>query len=192
MTAHVLQTLRLVLRPWRESDYEPFAAMNADPDVRKYFPSRLTMAESDAEADRIRAHFDQHGYGYFAVELPGIDDFIGIAGLAHARYPLPGLGTAWVDIGWRFARPYWSKGFAQESARAVVDFAFRDLKLPEVVAFTVPNNRRSRKVMDRLGMVHHAADDFLHPQIPADHAMAQHVLYRLDHDRWWAQTHQPG
>jgi RimJ/RimL family protein N-acetyltransferase len=192
MTAHTLQTLRLILRPWRTQDLNAFANLNADPDVRKYFPTVLDRVQSDAEAERIQAHFAQYGYGYFAVEAPGVADFIGMIGLAQARYELPGFGMNWIDIGWRLARPYWSQGYALEGARAVVDYAFRDIKLQEIIAFTTPNNRRSRKLMERLGMTHHPFDDFLHPALPGTHEKARHVLYRLDYERWWAQAHHSG
>ncbi len=183
---HTLTTLRLVLRDWRDCDLEHYAALNADADVRKHFGSLLTRAESDAEAARIRAHFAAREYGYFAVEVPGITDFIGFVGLMHGRYDIPGFGLNWVDLGWRLARPFWGRGYATEAAQAVTDFAFRELKLPELTAHTVPGNKRSRRIMERLGMTHTGSDDFNHPYFEEGHPLKPHVLYRLTPDQHYA------
>jgi RimJ/RimL family protein N-acetyltransferase len=181
MSQH-LSTLRLILREWRDSDLEPFAALNADPEVMKHFPSILTPAQSAAGVARIRAHFAAHGYGLFAVEAPGVADFIGFIGLAKGDFELPGFGAGWVEIAWRLARPYWGHGYAIEGAQAVVDYAFRERKLYTLVAMTTPANRRSRKVMERLRMTRNPAHDFDHPKVPDDSSMKRHVLYRLsDH-----------
>jgi RimJ/RimL family protein N-acetyltransferase len=183
---HTLTTLRLVLRDWRDSDLDAYAALNADPDVRKHFGSALTPAQSDEEASRIRAHFAARDYGYFAVEVPGIADFIGFVGLMHGRYDIPGFGLNWIDLGWRLARPHWGRGYAGEAAQAVTDFAFRELKLPELTAHTVPGNKRSRRVMERLGMTHDARDDFDHPHIADGHPLKPHLLYRLNPEQHYA------
>lgn len=176
---HHLSTLRLVLREWRDSDLEPYAKLNSDPDVRKHFGTLLSAADSNAEAGRIRQHFAAHGFGFYAVEVPGVADFIGFNGIQRGSFDLPRLGTDWHEIGWRYARSAWGHGYAIEGAQAVVDYAFRELKLPEIVAFTTDANRRSRKVMERLGMTHDPADDFDVPTLPADSPYRHHVLYRL-------------
>jgi RimJ/RimL family protein N-acetyltransferase len=179
---HHLSTLRLILREWRDSDFAAFAALNADPEVRKHFPGTLTAAQSDADARRIQAHFATHGYGFFAVEVPGVADFIGFIGLEKGDFEIPGFGTDWTEIGWRLARPYWGHGYAIEGAQAVVDHAFRELKLYTLIAMTVPGNRRSRKVMERLKMTRNPAHDFNHPHIAEGDPLQKHVLYRLaDH-----------
>jgi ribosomal-protein-alanine N-acetyltransferase len=179
-----LQTLRLVLRPWRDDDRAAFAAMNADPEVMKHFHATLTPAQSDEAADRMCAHIAEHGWGFWAVEVPGVAPFVGIVGLMSQRFALPGGETDWVEIGWRLARPHWGHGYAQEAAHASVDFAFRALKRPDIVAFTVPENRRSRRVMDRLGMVHDPQGDFDHPMVPETSPKRRHVLYRLTRAHW--------
>lgn len=143
----------------------------------KYFPRLLSSAESDGLATRIEAHFTDHGFGVWSVELPGIAPFIGYVGLSiptfEARF------TPCVEIGWRLARSYWGNGFATEGAREVLRFGFSHLELREVVSFTVPANLRSCRVMERLGMHRSPADDFDHPQLPEGHALRRHVLYRL-------------
>lgn len=172
-----LTTARLRLRPWREADLAAFAAINADPVVMEHFPSVLERASSDALAERIAGHFDRHGYGLWAVEVPDIAAFIGFVGLAIPRFTAP--FTPCVEVGWRLARGHWGRGYATEGARAAVDFGFRQAGLEEVVSFTVPANRRSLAVMERLGMTSEACEDFDHPVLPPGHPLRRHRLYRL-------------
>ena len=173
MTLPTLASERLVLRPWRDDDAEPFAAMSADPEVMEHYPSVLGRAEADATIARIRAHFARESFGLWALEVPGVAPFVGFTGLAR-----PGFMPV-VEVGWRLARPYWGRGYATEAARAAVAFGFADLALDEIVAFVVPANRRSQAVMDRLGMARDPEADFEHPAIPTGHRLRQHWLYRL-------------
>ena len=172
-----LLTERLILRPWRESDREPFALMNADPVVMEFFQACLSRAESDLAVDRVEAHFRQHGFGVFAVELRSEQTFIGFTGLSVPRFEAH--FTPCVEIGWRLAKEYWGKGLATEAARAAIKYGFETVGLDEIVSFTVPANVRSRNVMEKLGMTHDPADDFDHPAIPDGHPLRRHVLYRL-------------
>ena len=169
-------TPRLLLRPWRDEDFEPFRALNADPQVREFFPGTLSAAQSDTEAARIRQHQAERGFTFWAVELPGIAPFIGITGLV-----VPGFTahfTPCVEIGWRIAKDYWGQGYATEAANAALDFGFSQFGLAEIVALTVPANTRSRRVMEKLGMTHDEADDFDHPRLEPGHSLRRHVLYR--------------
>lgn len=177
-----IETGRLILRPWREADQAPFAALNADPEVMRHFPRLLTREESDALADRIMTRMVERGWGSFAVEVKGGDPFIGFVGPNVPSYEIP-CGPC-VEVGWRLARTAWGRGYATEAARAAVGFAFERLGLAEVVSFTVPGNTRSRAVMERLGMTRDPADDFDHPLIAAGHPLCRHVLYRLGADAW--------
>jgi len=171
-----LQTERLRLRRWRAEDSEPFAALNADPRVTEYLPA-WTRQESDAALVRNEAHFDEHGFGFWAVEIPGVTPFAGFVGLA-----VPGVQahfTPCVEVGWRLAAAHWGFGYASEAARAALRFGFDSLKLEEIVAYTVPANQRSRNVMQRLGMSRNPADDFDYPGLPLEHPLRRHVLYRI-------------
>jgi RimJ/RimL family protein N-acetyltransferase len=171
-----IRTERLLLRRWVPGDRESFAAINADPIVMEHFSSVLSRAESDALADRIDAHFDRHGFGLWALEIPGVVPFAGFVGLS-----VPGFEahfTPCVEIGWRLAADQWRRGYATEAARAVLAFGFDTIGLDEIVSFTVPENVRSRKVMERIGMSHDAADDFDHPGLPGSDPFRRHVLYR--------------
>ena len=172
-----LRTDRLLLRRWRDEDRAPFAALTADPEVQRYFPAPLTRAEADAFVDQIDAEHEQRGWGLWALEIAGTGEFIGYTGLE-----IPGFEehfTPAVEIGWRIARPAGGHGYVTEAARAALDFGFGELGLGEIVSFTVPANRRSRAVMERLGMTHDPAEDFGHPGLPEGHPLRLHVLYRL-------------
>ncbi|EDP63730.1 GCN5-related N-acetyltransferase [alpha proteobacterium BAL199] len=179
-----IQTDRLILRAWRDSDFAPFATLNADPEVMQHFPWLLTRAESDDVAGRIVARMAERGWGWYAVEVKGGEPFIGFVGLNVPTYEIP-CGPC-VEIGWRLSRAAWGKGYATEAARAAVGFGFEILNLPEVVSFTVVANTRSRAVMERLGMIHDSANDFDHPSIEEGHPMRRHVLYRLTASDWRA------
>lgn len=179
-----LVTERLRLRRWVPADREPFAALNADPLVMAHFPATLSRSESDAVADRIEAKFQQYGFGFWAVEVPGVVPFAGFIGLSVPSFapPFESHFTPCVEIGWRLARAHWNQGFATEGATAALRHAFGPLGLSEVVAFTVPGNTPSRRVMEKLGMQRDPADDFDHPLIPQGHPLCRHVLYRIRRD----------
>ena len=175
--APTIRTHRLLLRMWRDEDRVPFAALNADPRVMEHFPKLLDRAESDAVAARIRENFDRRGFGLWAVEVPGVAEFIGFVGLSVPHFEAH--FTPCVEIGWRLARDHWGFGLASEAARAAVDFGFSQLELDQIVSFTVPANKRSRAVMERIGMTRTPVDDFDHPSLPDGHPLRRHVLYRL-------------
>jgi RimJ/RimL family protein N-acetyltransferase len=172
-----LRTERLRLRRWRSEDRAPFAALNADPRVMEYFPAPLSREESDARATRIEAHFEEHGFGLWAVEIADVTPFAGFVGLSTPRFEAH--FTPCVEIGWRLAAEYWGRGFATEGARAALAFGFETLRLEEIVSSTAAGNIRSRRVMEKLGMTRHAGDDFNHPLLPAGHWLSRHVLYRV-------------
>jgi RimJ/RimL family protein N-acetyltransferase len=172
-----LRTDRLLLRRWRSDDRGPFARLNADPRVVEFLPGPLSQEESDARADRIETHFERHGFGLWAVEILDVTTFAGIVGLSVP--PFETHFTPCVEIGWRLDTANWNRGYATEGARAVLAFGFDSLHLDEIVSYTVPANVRSRRVMEKIGMTHSAADDFDHPLLPEGHRLRRHVLYRL-------------
>lgn len=185
MTAPVtLRTARLLLRPWRASDRVLFAAINADPKVMEHFPRTSTREESDAGADRIVARMEQQGFGLWAVEVPGIADFIGFIGLNPADAV---LGRPVLEVGWRLAAEHWGRGYATEGARASLAHAFDVLGKDEVVSFATTANQRSRHVMEKLGLVRRPEDDFDHPGVPPSWSGRRHVLYRITREQWRSQ-----
>ena len=173
----MIRTQRLLLRRWRDSDRLPFHAMNADPRVMEFMPARLSPGDSDALIVRAERHFERHGFGPFAVELPDELTFAGFIGLSVPAFDAPFMPA--VEVGWRLAFDCWGRGLATEGARALVRYGFEVLGLDSVVSFTVPENLRSRRVMERIGMTHDPRDDFDHPLLPEGHPLRRHVLYRL-------------
>jgi RimJ/RimL family protein N-acetyltransferase len=177
-----LATGRLRLRHWRDDDREPFAALNADPVVMEHFPAPLTRAESDAFVDRIEARFAADGWGLWAAERRDTGAFIGFIGLNVPGFSAPFLPG--VEVGWRLAQEHWGQGFAPEGATEVLRVAFEALRRDEVLSFTAVGNDKSRRVMEKIGLVHHPDEDFVHPNLPPDHPIAPHVLYRITRARW--------
>ena len=166
-----------MLRQWTECDLEPFAAMNADPEVMRFFPQPETREQSGAALERVKRDIKERGWGLWAVEIER--EFAGFTGLTVPRFEAH--FTPCTEIGWRFQRRFWGRGYAREAAQVALYFAFERLRLPEVVAFTAQQNERSRRLMQRLGMTHSPADDFEHPNVPAGHPLRHHVLYRIQH-----------
>ena len=175
MTPRTLLTPRLILRPWRPEDLDPLFAINGDPESMRHFPAPMTRAESDAWAERMQTHMEAHGWGFWVVEERGAARFVGVVGLMNI--PWEARFTPAVEIGWRIAPAFRRRGYAEESARAALDFAFGELRLPEVVSFTAPGNAASWRLMERLGM--QASGEFDHPRLPQGHPLRRHVLYRL-------------
>ena len=172
-----LRTERLVLRRWRSADRAPFARLNADPDVMRYFERPLTSDESDTFIDLIDQQFEERGFGLWAVEVPGRSPFIGYVGLSVPKFAAHFMPA--VEIGWRLDRPFWGCGYATEAAFAVLADGFERVRLHEIVSFTSPLNLPSIRVMKRIGMSHDPADDFDHPSVREGHPLRRHVLYRL-------------
>jgi RimJ/RimL family protein N-acetyltransferase len=172
-----MRTERMVMRRWRASDREPFAALNADPQVMAHFPATLDRAASDAFVDRIEAGFEANGFGLWALERIDTGEFIGFTGLNVARFEAH--FTPAVEVGWRLCRQAWGHGFATEAGRQALRVGFGEFGLEESVSFTATGNAASRAVMCRLGMTRDPAEDFEHPALPSEHPLRRHVLYRL-------------
>jgi RimJ/RimL family protein N-acetyltransferase len=174
---HELRTERLYLRAWKPSDRAPFAAMNADPRVMEHFFAPLTAEGTDELLARIEQQFEADGFGLWAVEIPGVTPFAGFIGLYRPNFEAH--FTPCVEIGWRLAADVWNRGYATEGAREAMRFGFETVGLEEIVSITVPGNRRSRRVMEKLGMTCTPKDDFDHPRVPEGSPLRRHVLYRL-------------
>jgi len=185
----ILRTDRLLLRPWRDDDLDAIAAMNADPEVMRYFPSCLDRDGSSAMMARNAQNMRRFGFCWWAIEVPGETSFAGGVNLSIPRFEAHFLPC--FEIGWRLPRIHWGKGYASEAAHAVVDFAFHEVMLDDIVAMAVPDNERSRKVMARLGMTHRDIDDFGNPMIAIGHPLRHHVLYRLTRSAWMERGSGP-
>ncbi|MDF1794514.1 MAG: GNAT family N-acetyltransferase [Thalassobaculaceae bacterium] len=179
-----IETDRLILRPWRDEDLALFAALNADPEVMAYFPAPLSREESDALAKRARTGIETDGYGWYAVQVKGGPDFIGMVGLNVPYYGADLPVWPCTEVGWRLSKAAWGRGYASEAATAALDFAFKTLGLDEVVSFTAVQNTRSQAVMRRIGMTRDETCDFDHPLLPEGHRLLRHVLYRVSRTTW--------
>jgi len=185
-----LRTARLRLRAWHDADLDAFATLSADPVVMEYLRPVDSRAASDAIAAQVRDHFERHGFGFWIVELADGAAVIGVVGLAHVGFAAP--FTPAIEIGWRLAPAQWGCGYAAEAAAAALDDGFGRLDLREIVAFTVPANQRSQRLMHRLGMTRDPDDDFDHPRVSPGDPLRRHVLYRLRGAAWRGLDHAPG
>lgn len=173
MKPYYFKSSRLGFRHWSDKDVAPFALLNADPEVMEYFPAPLQYPETEKFVERINAHFDEYGYGLYAVDSIADNAFIGFIGLSHPRFESP--FTPCVEIGWRLAKEYWNKGYATEGANACLDYGFNTLKIGEILSFTAVQNVRSENVMKKIGM--QKIGEFDHLALPGSW-LERHVLYK--------------
>jgi RimJ/RimL family protein N-acetyltransferase len=173
----LIETERLILRPYREEDREPFAAMNAHPDVGAWLGGVRTRGESDALIERIMAHIAEHGFGFWAAERKADGRLVGAIGLMVMGPDLPAPGA--IEVGWRLHPDAQGQGLATEGAAACRDWAFLKLGIGEVVAITGATNLRSQAVMRKIGMTRDPARDFDHPRVPEDDPLRPHVFYAV-------------
>jgi RimJ/RimL family protein N-acetyltransferase len=164
----------IILRQWKDSDLEPYAEMNADPEVMRYFLARMTTGEASESFARMRKGIEERGWGIWAVEVDGI--FAGATGLTVPRFAVPFMPC--IEILWRFRQEFWGRGIAHAAAAQALTYGFSKLKLAEIVAFTTVQNGRSIRLMDRLGFTRDLDGDFDHPAVPEGNPLRRHVLYR--------------
>lgn len=178
----ILTTKRLILRTWKPSDIPLMTAINSDPLVMEYFPAIQDITATEALIDHINQHYEKFGYAAYAVEIKDTHEFIGFVGLNQPPFEIPNFkpnGLPIVEIGWRLSSNHWGQGYATEAAKTVLDYAFTELNLNEVISFTVVANTKSRRVMEKIGLHHSAKDNFNHPTLDASSPLRKHVLYRL-------------
>lgn len=178
MKDNLIRIERLILRPWKEEDLKPFAELNGDPRVRRYFSKLLTREESDHSVQMMSTHIERWGFGLWAAELIDTEEFIGLIGLMHV--PFSAHFTPAVEIGWRLAYKHWGKGYATEGALACLQHGFKELRLKQIVSFTAVENKRSRSVMEKIGMHHDPKENFDHPMVPDGDPLRKHVLYKIE------------
>lgn len=176
-THYSLETPRLILRPWQETDFPAFYDMNSDPLVMAHFPSTLSEAESRELFDEINRRMMIKGWGFWACELKSTAEVIGFVGLNEPSDQF--YFSPCIEIGWRLRSQFWRQGYAKEAASAVIQFAFNTLQLDRIVAFTATSNAPSENLMKALHMTK-MPNNFHHPSLPIDHALAEHVVYYKD------------
>ena len=177
----IFESERLIFREWEAEDITPFTEINQDPKVMEYFPSLGDRDKSAYLIGRWCQHYDDHGFMMYPLILKETGDFIGFTGIQ--RVPFKASFTPAIEIGWRIASKYWGKAYAPEAAKKVIEVAFNQFNIDEIVAFTTKNNMKSRRVMEKIGMQHDASSDFLHPSLNESHPLAPHVLYRLKKEK---------
>ncbi|GIZ12919.1 GNAT family N-acetyltransferase [Pseudomonas sp. NCCP-436] len=173
-----LRSARLILRPWRDEDFDALAGLCSDPEVMAHFPAPLDRTGSEALLRRLQEHQDEHGFTFWYLQRQVDAAFVGFAGLARVGFAAH--FTPAVEIGWRLALPYWGQGYAREAAQRALRFAFEELDVDQVVAFTTLANQRSWGLMERLGMRRDGV--FEHPRLPPGHPLRLHLLYRIGRD----------
>ncbi len=173
----MIATERLILREWRESDVAPFHAMGNDPEVMEFLGPFLSLADAEAAMERQNATLEAVGYCFWAVERREDEKFLGFCGVKPGPSETPIEGE--IEIGWRLAKPYWGQGYAREAAQASLDWVWTSLDADCVAAITVPGNRRSWGLMERLGMTRAEGDDFDHPNVPIGNPIRRHITYRI-------------
>jgi len=178
----IIETDRLILRTWLDSDLQLMLAINQDLKVMEYFPGLQDLKATTNFITKVNNHFDKHGYSRYATIRKDTSEFIGFIGLLIADFEAH--FTPATEIGWRLSSKHWGKGFATEGAKAVLDHAFRELKIPEIVSFTAEGNAKSIKVMQKIGLRHNANDDFDHPKLDNTSQLKRHVLYRLSKEEY--------
>ena len=179
-----LAATRLLLRGLRDGDAPAFAAMNADPEVMRWMSRSLDRAASDLFLGRIAERWAADGFGLWAIERRADAAFLGFAGLSEPAFEATFVPA--LEVGWRLARDAWGHGYATEAGAAALRFGFDVLGRDEIVSFTAVSNERSRRVMERLGMIRDPADDFDYPLVPPGHPVRRQVLYRLSRAAWAA------
>jgi RimJ/RimL family protein N-acetyltransferase len=176
MAETMFETDRLILRAFRETDRDPWAAMNADPEVMRHFPATLSRAEADGVMDRVNEKIADTGVGFWALERKADGCFLGFAGLnriGHENLPIYG---EW-EVGWRLARHAWGQGYASEAGAFALDHGFQAMGLRRILAYTACTNSLSERVMQRLGMERRADMDFEHPAVPVGSPVRPHIVY---------------
>lgn len=184
MKAREIDTTRLILRDWKEEDLLPFSELNRDPTVMEFMPKQLSKEESDELATKIKQELHFRPYGLWAVEVKGGAPFIGFVGLHYQDFEAH--FTPCVEIGWRLRKEAWGQGYATEAAMAVLEVAFCEIKLDEVVSFTYRENMRSLNVMRKIGLKRDVGGDFMHSKMPKDHPLAPQILYRISKDEFFS------
>lgn len=174
----MIETERLIIRPWRDGDRAPFAAMGQDAEVRRFLGPLQSRAESDALIDRMIAMEADLGYCLWAIERRADATFLGFCGLNAGPVGTPLEGG--LEIGWRLARAYWGQGYAREAALACLDWTWANLAIEGLFSMTVPANTASWGLMERLGMFQLQGRDFDHPGVPDGSPLKRHIVYRID------------
>lgn len=176
----IIETEKLFLRTWEEKDIEPFYSMNQDPKVIECLAGPMDIEQVKVFIKKMNTQQEERNYSLWAVEIKESGEFIGFIGLNYTDWEAD--FTPAVEVGWRLDSKYWGNGYAPEGAKACLDYGFNKIGLKEIISLTVPFNSNSRRVMEKIGLERDLNGDFIHPKLPKDHRLSQHVLYRLKNE----------
>lgn len=169
-----IETPRLILRDWKEDDISGFAQLNSDDQVMEYFLKKLSYEETLDFYHRIQDEFKTCGFGAYAVERKEDHAFIGYVGLHNVTFHMD--FTPAIEIAWRLLPEFWNQGYATEAASACLKYAGEVLKLNELISFTSLPNKRSERIMQKIGMTR--VKEFDHPLVEPNHPLCRHILYK--------------
>jgi RimJ/RimL family protein N-acetyltransferase len=184
MTAAVLTTERLVLRPIRADDLDPHMALLNTPAVMQYLGGAQPRAVIAAKHDAARAGFASEGFGFMMMEERATGAIVGHCGLRRVAHPLAPNAGMDHEIGWLVREDRWRRGYAYEAMRAVVDWGFAVIGAPQIVALTVQDNVGSWRLMEKLGMARRLDLDFIDPAMPPAHNPT--IQYAMTRVQWEA------
>ena len=172
---YIFKSERLGFRNWKDEDLEEFAKLNSDEEVMKHFPKTLSNKEVVEFIERLKTHYEKNGFTYYATEILGSKEFIGMIGIAKQEYKTN--FTPAIDIGWRLKRNAWGKGYATEGAKRCIEHAFNELDIIKIISVCVVKNKKSENVMKKLGMKRKG--EFNHPEIINHPEYKKHVCYEI-------------
>ena len=174
----MIETERLLLRPWEERDRAPYHAIKSDPLVMATLGPVQTRAESDATLDRWNGRHAAWGHSLWALERRADGMLLGYCGLVYPPAGTPVAGER--EIGWGLGAQHWLLGYAREAAAAALDWAWAHTDSTRVVAITTPGNTASWGLMERLGMTRLADGDFQHPALAKGDPLRAHISYAIE------------
>lgn len=184
----IIETERLILRTWKAEDSQAYFQINQDSKVTEFLLNPITMKQVNDFILVMNNHSDEYGYTLWATELKQTGELMGYIGLNYTDWK--SHFTPAVEVGWRLGSQYWGKGYATEGAKASMDYGFKKCDLKEIVSFTIAENVRSIRVMEKIGLKRDVNGNFAHPKLPASHPWSQHILYRLKINEYLQETKQ--
>lgn len=173
----IIETPRLILRTWKHDDVEGYFNINQDPKVIEFVRGNLSVEQINKFMDDQNVQQEKRNFAIWAAELKETGELLGFIGLNHV--PWQAHFTPAVEVGWRLGSQYWGNGYAPEGAKAALEYGFRQCGLQEIIAFTVPANQRSIRVMEKIGLKRDMSGDFLHPELEPGHRLSQHILFKI-------------
>lgn len=172
----MIETARLILRPWVEADLPILAAFSTDPVLMHHFGRPELLDDSVERLARMQRFDREHGFSFRAVVRKADGQVIGNCGLKPLTIPWPEPTD--IEIGWLFRQDCWGQGYAVEAATPMLAQGLE--RAPRVIAITAATNIASQRVMQKLGMTHRESLDFDHPDVAEGHFARRHVTYAMD------------